>query len=715
MPHDDTRQTRPAASRPIRILPPELQNQIAAGEVVERPASVLKELVENSLDAGATRVEVVVEGGGRGLIQVQDNGFGMTPAELSLAVTRHATSKLASLAELSSIGSYGFRGEALPSIASVSLFRCTSACEGMGEAATIEVINGRVTDQGPAAMTRGTRIEVRDLFAGVPARLKFLKTEATETKLCVETLCRLALARLDVAFKLTCGGRTVHRFPAGQTLQARLAGMWPPAVTEDMVTVSLAHDGFAVTGLVGRPLTAQARADRMLFFVNGRHVRDRVLLSAVREAYKGRLLSREYPQAAIFLAMPPEDVDVNVHPAKSEVRFREESRIFTLVRRAVSEALDKASVMRTSPAPEPWLSGRGEPEKYPGYRDFAAHIREQDRQAASPEPPYAGPRPFSEPDSFPDPRDSSLTPPPLLREPSRSSRAWPQATRNVDPPAVAAQLARAAQSNQSDQSGQPGQPGQEPWADSLPREARPAPSSFSAAASRPGGERPFLASPPGTHSPHNPDAAWGPSPGLRDASTPAGVVPGRGTGHGGEEIEYLGQFADTYLLVRMGGAALTLVDQHAAHERVLFAAMRRDGRRGDSRPMGIPLQVALHKSEQAMLEKLWDELRAVGFDLERAASGVLAIKGLPPSLTVAEAGDYLRAALSGQAKKIEDLWTLLSCKAAIKAGTRLAPDEALALLASWRECPERDYCPHGRPVAVRFTEHELERLFKRKK
>jgi DNA mismatch repair protein MutL len=694
MNRDDSSASRPAASRPIRVLPPELQNQIAAGEVVERPASVLKELVENSLDAGATRIEVTVEGGGRGLIQVQDNGFGMTPAELPLAVTRHATSKIASLAELSAIASFGFRGEALPSIASVSLFRCTSACEGYDEAAAIEVVNGRITEQGPAAMTRGTKIEVRDLFAGVPARLKFLKSEATETKLCVETLCRLALARLDAAFKLTCGGRTVHRFPAGQTLAARLSGMWPPAVTEDMIEVCLDHAGHRVTGLAGRPLTAQARADRMLFFVNGRHVRDRVLLSAVREAYKGRLLSREYPQAVIFLSMPPEDVDVNVHPAKTEVRFRDESRIFTLVRRAVVEALDRASVMRTVPAPEPWLSGQSAGEKYPGYRDFKAHIEEQDREAAS-RPPYCGPAPFSEPDSFPPDPASSLANPLAGRDGRPAAMApSPGWTRNVDPPAVAARAASLAGQARV----------REPDA---PR-ADPVPSASGPVSVRQ--ERQALFDRP---VPSAPDAATPHAAGIHDASTPAGVLPGGRPGDA--DMEYLGQFADTYLIVRLNRETLALVDQHAAHERVLFAGMVRAGRRGHSRPLGIPMQTALHASEQGRLEKLWDDLKAVGFDLENTRPGVLGIKAVPPGLSPGEAGDYLRAALSGQAIRIVDLWTLLSCKTAIKAGTRLAPDEALALLSAWRDCPDRDYCPHGRPVLVAFGTSELERLFKRKK
>jgi DNA mismatch repair protein MutL len=632
--------------RTIRVLPPELQNQIAAGEVVERPASVLKELVENSLDAGASRIDVAIEGGGRTAIVVTDDGWGMTPEELPLAVTRHATSKIASMAELTHIASFGFRGEALPSIASVSTFTLTSKHDAFDEGATLTVESGRIVDRGPAALTRGTRIEVRDLFTAVPARLKFLKGEPTETKRATDVFCRAALARLDVAFKLSIGGRTSLRFPAGQELSARIAGIWPPAVTDDLFELDYAVGPIKVRGLLGKPLKAQAKSDRMLFYVNGRAVLDRVLLAAVREAYKGRLLSREYPQVILFIEMPPEDLDVNVHPAKTEVRFRDEQAIFLNVRRAVGQALDKALVLRTIPAPEPWVKHDAAPPKFASRQDFLEELTRVD--APSPKhitPPLAG---GETPQSFPDqvPSEPTAAPAPGVAE-SAAIRPAP-VLRHFDPPAVA----RHERGEQSETSAEP---------DRLRARA-------------PEELEPVL--PPG--------------------------------------VRYLGQFADTYLIVDMG-RELVLVDQHAAHERIIYAAMESTGSRGDSRPVGIPIEMSLHSSEQARLQGLYNELRAIGFILESPRPGVVSIAGAPPGLTVGQAKEYLTAALAGQSKTLQDLWVLMSCKTAIKAGTRLTSDEAVALLSQWGKAPDRDYCPHGRPVTVRFGQREMEKMFKRKR
>jgi DNA mismatch repair protein MutL len=645
--------------RTIRVLPPELQNQIAAGEVVERPASVLKELVENSLDAGAGRIDVAIEGGGRTAIVVADDGWGMTPEELPLAVTRHATSKIASMAELTSIASYGFRGEALPSIASVSTFSLTSKHEAFDEGAFITVESGRITDRGPAALGRGTRIEVRDLFACVPARLKFLKAEATETKRATDIFCRAALARLDVAFKLAVGGRTVLRFPAGQELLSRIGGIWPPAVADDLFAVDYALGPIRVHGLLGKPLKAQAKADRMLFYVNGRAVQDRVLLAAVREAYKGRLLSREYPQVVLFLEIPPEDLDVNVHPAKIEVRFRDEQAVFLNLRRAVGQALDKALVLRTVPAPEPWGGGDAPSPKFASRQDFLEELTRADaptpQQTTPPRPERDVSRAGLAPAAQPMPgqtgtelsrRDTDQAAAPGVAECAPLRRA--AATRHFDPPAVA----RRERGEQVSDAAEP-----EVLRVRAAKELEPT-------------------LPPG--------------------------------------VRYLGQFADTYLIVDLG-RELVLMDQHAAHERIIYAAMEATGSRGDSRPVGIPVEVPLHPSEQARLRELHNELRAIGFLLDSPRPGVVAITGAPPCLTVGQAREYLSAALSGQTKTLQDLWILMSCKTAIKAGTRLTDDEAVALVSQWSRTPDRDYCPHGRPVTVRFGEREMEKMFKRKR
>lgn len=330
----------------IQVLPSELCNQIAAGEVVERPASVVKELVENSLDAWATRVDVQLENGGQGLIRVQDNGSGVLPDELSLAVLRHATSKIRKVTDLDSIHSYGFRGEALPSIASVSDFSMASAVRGENGSVVSSVIRvsfGERSGVEPSSLHQGTVVEVRDLFSNVPARLKFLKSPATEVKRCLEWLERQALARTDVAFSLMSDERTLLQCLPGETLAARLTRMWPPQVVEALAPFDAERSGVRVHGLAARPDVSQPHGSRILIFVNGRSVTDKRVYGAVRQAYEGRITSRDYPQAVVFVELDPAEVDVNVHPAKSEVRFRDESAVYAAVLTAVRSSLQTPS------------------------------------------------------------------------------------------------------------------------------------------------------------------------------------------------------------------------------------------------------------------------------------------------------------------------------------------------------------------------------------
>ncbi|MGE4297760.1 MAG: DNA mismatch repair endonuclease MutL [Desulfovibrionaceae bacterium] len=655
----------PALGRPrIKQLPPALQNQIAAGEVVERPSSVVKELMENSLDAGATRVDVAIDQGGQGGIIIQDNGVGLTADELILAVTRHATSKIADLDDLQHIMSFGFRGEALPSIASVALFRMTSAPtmgpggpppDGQPEASFIEVLHGAVRGQGPAAMAGGTRVEVRDLFSNVPARLKFLKTSATEARRCQEVFCRLALTRLDVAFSLSLGGREALRFPAGQELATRLAAIWPPAITEDMVPVDRHEPGLRVRGLTGHPHKAQGRAERMLFYVNGRPVQDKLLLRAARDAYKGRLLSKEYPQMVLFIDIAPDAVDVNVHPAKSEVRFRDERGIFLFVRQALDQALTRALSMDDLPplhaAPDTadavrgvsagtgadaWSGVRGIAPSADGATDYpsgtspSAHAPAQNGEAWRPVAPLV----------------------PAQPEKGRTEQAIPLDIRPAAPAHHAA----------------------------MP--PHPAPLAPDAAATAPRAPAPTL-SPP------------------RQGANPA-------TGEA-----YLGRIANTYFVLRLADGSLGLLDQHAAHERVIYARLQRAGTRGDARPLALPLDMPLHPSEAATLQDMWPLLVQLGFALETGGP-TLRIRSVPANLEPGQAKDFLREAVSGQTTGMESLWALMACKTAIKAGQALADNEALVLLEAWHATPDREFCPHGRPILVRFTAADLEKLFKRR-
>ena len=588
----------------IRLLPSELRNQIAAGEVVERPASVLKELVENSLDAAATQIDVRLDNGGQTLIRVQDDGIGIPAGELELSVTRHATSKIARLDDLEHILSYGFRGEALPSIASVSRFSIISAHGG--QAHQLQVEHGRLVSSRPAALHKGTLVEVHDLFANTPARLKFLKTPGTEFKRAQDWLARLALARTATGFTLMAGERETLRFLQGESLRDRLTLIWPKLVVDAMRPFDHTKHGIRVHGLASLPSVSQPRANRILLYVNGRSVSDRHLLAAVREAYKGRLTSREYPQIALFVEMPPAEVDVNVHPAKSEVRFRDESAIFAACLAAVASALE-SPIAATFPCAD------------------AAERTGRDLI----------PRPLGFWGSFDADPPPAKTPLPFPKDGHPCGR--PPESPRTPPPAVLAEEA----------------------------------------------------------------AAYAPHP-----------VPHRAPSWL-DAYAYLGQVADTYLVLRDGSGALVLLDQHAAHERILYERLKKGAFAGKGQMLALPLELPIRPAEQETFFSLKKELAAMGFHLE-ISDGTLLAYAIPPVLASGDAGDFLRETLAGRRENLAEMFISAACKGAIKAGQQLADDEAVALLEQWFATPEREFCPHGRPCVLRWDAGALEKLFKRK-
>ncbi len=602
----------------IRLLPPELQNQIAAGEVVERPSSVLKELIENALDAGATRIRIQIRDGGQSCIKISDNGSGIPEDQLELAVTRHATSKLENLQDLQQIKSFGFRGEALPSIASVSRFRIASARQD-GEGGVLEVLHGRILRQDKTAMPKGTDVEINDLFSNVPARLKFLKKPGTETRKCAELVARIALANPHVDFELINAERSVHRFLAGQDLVQRLAAIWPKEVVESLHGVSYMDGPLSIHGLVGDPAMAQGRPDRIFVYVNSRPVQDKTILSAIREAYRGRILGKEYPQAVIFMEIPPDEVDVNVHPAKTEVRFQDDGAIFRIIRRAVLQTLERnAHQTQTS--------------------DLAQPLSVSQVHTSLPvmEPPVFVP---------------GLINSKAGQDSYTYDQDWPQ---KFSSSAAAQKLFEASDS-------------------ALP-EARPA------------------------------EDVQATRNSLTEANTSKAQAPAG--------VQYLGQFAQTYLILAAKDE-ITLIDQHAAHERVLFNMLRAQGSRRDRRPLLLPLEIPLHPAQATLAQEIWTKLDELGFSLE-LAPGLLMLHSIPALLTPSKAKEFLQDILTDKATSMEDLWAVMACKAAIKAGDKLTPDEALALVDSWQHLPEKNYCPHGRPVALRWGISDLEKLFKRR-
>ncbi|MDR1490478.1 MAG: DNA mismatch repair endonuclease MutL [Desulfovibrio sp.] len=686
--------------RPIRLLPTVLQNQIAAGEVVDRPAGVLKELVENSLDAGATEIGVTLEEGGLSLVAVRDNGTGIPADELALAVTRYATSKVASFSELLNVTSYGFRGEALASIGSVadvlveSVFRpdfLSAEPVGMDErtdavhGARIRVRHGEISPVSPAAIDRGTNIEVRDLFANIPARLKFLKSAPTELKRCRENLIRSALIRPNVGFTLkvsgTAGrGNELLRLPAGLSLEERLSLIWTVQLVENMVPFSGAHGELRVHGLMSLPRETQQKGDRILLYVNDRPVSNRILFQAVREAYKGRLTSREYPQVLLFLEINPQDVDVNVHPAKTEVRFREERLIFNNVLKILKASSAISQGARIT-VPDEWDSGNAG-ESY-GRNAFdpseggGASYTKDGHDACAPKAQSLAPA--NARSVFPHEPDSGFGAGPS--RPERPQGFWG----SID-------NFQVMDKGKAKPSFMPPEPTLD-RKDTEFSEPRPAERSRDLEPSPSGHPQGFSE--------------------LRSAKSVKDPEPGR-AGYPVEvgDMVCLGQLANTYLII-MRQDSLLLVDQHAAHERVLINSLREDAQGYKSRPIMLEEKILLHPSERERFDAYAEQLASFGYDLETKGD-VLYVKATPAILEFSAALDLLRDTLADRTDGMDDVLHLMACHAAVKAGQTLSADEAAGLLRLWVNTAESEFCPHGRPAVLEFTLADLEKLFKRK-
>ncbi|MDT9597810.1 DNA mismatch repair endonuclease MutL [Sphingosinicella rhizophila] len=586
----------------IRRLPEHLVNRIAAGEVVERPASALKELVENAVDAGASRIAIALSGGGIGRIEVIDDGCGMSPADMALALERHATSKLPDDA-IEQVATLGFRGEALPSIASVARLTLESRVRGTDGWSRI-VDNGRLEWEGPGALPPGTRILVEHLFSRVPARRKFLRSERSEYAACIDVVKRLAMARPDIGFTVEHDGRRTLNVQPDEDRPARVAGLTDRGLVDNSVAVDYARRPARLGGVAGLPTFNRGVADHQFLFVNGRPVKDRLLIGAVRAAYQDLLARDRHPVLALFIDLPGEEVDVNVHPAKTEVRFRDPANIRGLIVGGLRHALDSAG-HRSAQRPSAAALGNWQPGQ----------------AGAS----FAGTAPFA-----------SMLPPQ-----SRQSSVWEERA------AFAPPMARAEAAD----------------------ETPPPASSF-----------------------------------------PLGVA--------------RGQVAATYIVAEAEDG-LVLIDQHAAHERLVLERMRKAMANGGvaCQALLLPEVVELEEVGCDRLEGRIPELAEMGLELERFGPRAVLVRAMPAVLgngdvrgLVADLADELGAfdeALSLK-ERIDHVAATMACHGSVRAGRILSVAEMSALLREMEVTPHSGQCNHGRPTWVKMSHSDIEKLFGRK-
>ena len=614
---------------PIRRLPPEAVNRIAAGEVIERPAAAVKELVENALDAGARRITVRVERGGLGLISVEDDGGGIPKDELPLAVERHATSKLVAAAsgdvDLLNIHTMGFRGEALPSIGAVARLSITTKTRDANEAWRIQVEGGSLDSVKPAPWASmsasGARVEVRDLFFATPARLKFMKSERAEQMAVSDVLKRLAMARPDVAFTLENDGRmslrvAAERDPENEGRRARLAAILGAEFAPNCIALDQTRDKVRLSGFAGLPTFHRGTREHQHLFVNGRPVKDKLIVGAVRAAYQDLLARDRHPVVALFLDLPPGEVDVNVHPAKTEVRFRDAALVRGLIVGALSHALAGAG-HRASTTTASFALGAIRPHIQPSLRAWGA----AEEALAS--------------------GDDFIMPSGRVETPSWTAGA--------------------------------------------------APADSGEAATIPPARAPAV---------QEGDAQYFPLGAAR------------------------AQIHETYIVAQTEDG-IVIVDQHAAHERLVYERMKRMLSNGGVRRQAllIPEVVELDPSEAEALIARAEELGQLGLVIEPFGPGAILVRETPALLGHIDAAGLLKdladdVAELGEAhalkERLEEVCSSMACRGSVRAGRRLTGEEMNALLRHMEATPFSGQCNHGRPTYVELKLADIEKLFGRR-
>ena len=670
-----------AEEHAVRLLDTNTANQIAAGEVVEKPASVVKELVENALDAGADKIEVTIFAGGTEYIRVTDNGCGMSEADAKMAVLRHATSKLTKAEDLLSLNTLGFRGEALPSIASVSDFTLLTRPESEEFATSVHIDGGENTEVTASGGSTGTTVIVENLFFNVPARRKFLKTVSTEGRYISELLTRLALSRPDVRFKLVNNDKEVLSTPGDGDLEHAIRALYGKNVAENLLEVSLNDPKVRVSGFIGKPTLLKGTRQWQTFFVNGRCIGSKMLSKAVDHAYQSQIPKSGFPFAVINLKVDTASVDVNVHPQKSEIKFSDDSLIYKAMYKALTDALTK-----------PMSAQKTQVTLLPD-SELNVFVKPQPQFACAPVTPAPQPKPAYQPQQ------------PVFKSSAEPIFKTPE--RNEEQPAAEELLVNEQQPAPIVKKEQGEQQAMWQPCDDFAQTA--ATVSYSK-----GYQEPVLE----VHEARSEFAK--PQPAEAAPAADRETIAFTDTDSGMDTIWPIGQVDKTFIIAQ-SETTLYLIDQHAAHERILYDKLVASHEQIPSQQLLMPLYVDMAADDIALIEEHRGEFLALGVDAASAGESLLRVSSLPADIKADAAEDFINA-ISKMLREMrnvngsdlrQEVLHMTACKAAIKAGQLLNMRQMRQLIIDLCNTTHPFTCPHGRPCMIEIDSNQLYKMFKR--